>query len=299
MVTINVDVLCVGLACYDLIFSVRRHPAPDEKVFAEKFYDCGGGPAANAAVAAARLGASCMYAGYLGNDLFGQKHLEELVQDGIRTELVVTGDAPTPLSAVLVKPDGRRTVVNFKGATGQLPADSVDVDSCRPRVVLFDGHQLQISKPILDRARAKGIPTVLDAGSVHEGTRYLVGRVDYVVASGRFARHFSGIADAAAAAASLQRPGSAAIVTLGEDGLVWRTDTDAGRLPAYRVESIDTTGAGDAFHGAFAAGLAAGMNWPDLLQYASAAAALCCRKYGARLGMPRAKEVNEFLRQNP
>ena len=297
--TIEVDVLCVGIACHDLIFSVERHPAPDEKVFAGGFHDCGGGPAANAAVAAARLGAACMYAGYLGNDLFGRKHLEELTQDGVRTDLVVTGDAPTPLSAILVKPDGRRTVVNFKGATGQLAADAVDFDRCRPRVVLFDGHQLQISKSMLDRAMANRIPTVLDAGSVHEGTRYLAGLVDYLVASDKFARQFSGQPDAALAARHMQRPGSAVIVTLGDAGLVWRTDAGAGSLPAHAIDAVDTTGAGDAFHGAFAAGLAAGLGWADLLRYASAAAALCCRKYGARPGMPRAEEVKAFLRRNP
>ena len=294
--TIDIDVLSAGLACHDLIFSVERQPAPDEKVFADQFFDCGGGPAANAAVAAARLGASCAFAGYLGNDLFGQRHLAELKQAGVNTDLVVMGAAPTPLSVIVVKPDGRRTVINYKGATEPLTADSVDIDHCQPKVMLFDGHQSQISQRLVDYARRSGIRTVLDAGSLHSGTRLMVGLVDYVVASEKFARQFSGQKDILDAADELHRAGTAVVITQGASGLVWQTDAQTGRLPAFEVDAVDTTGAGDAFHGAFAAGLAAEMPWPELLRYASAVAAICCCKFGARLGMPTADAVDEFLK---
>ena len=296
--TKSVDVLCAGFACYDLIFSVDRHPAADEKVFADRLLDCGGGPAANAAVAAAKLGVDCAFAGYLGDDPYGRKHIEELEQAGVLTDLIVTGDAPTPLSAILVKPDGLRTVVNYKGATVPIAPDAVDLDIFRPRVLLFDGHQPHISAELIDRARRQGIPAVLDAGSLHTGTKLLAGLVDFVVASEKFARQFSGQEDVAVAAEQLHRPGLSVVVTQGADGLVWHTDTGAGHMAAFKVEAVDTTGAGDAFHGAFAAGLAIGLSWHLLLQYASATAALCCRKFGARPGMPTHEEVNGFLQQH-
>jgi sulfofructose kinase len=89
------------------------------------------------------------------------------------------------------------------------------------------------------------------------------------------------------------------IVTLGERGLIWQRNTEdgteRGSLPAFAVTAVDTTGAGDAFHGALAAGLAAGMAWLPLLRYASAAGALCCTRYGARLGIPTAAEVAGLL----
>ena len=138
----NVDVLCVGHACYDLVFGVDHHPDADEKTFAEKLISCGGGPAANAAVTVSRLGLKSAFAGYLGSDFFGQQHLEEFGRAEVNTDLIVRGNSPTPLSAILVKPDGRRTVVNYKGATAALAADSIDFSKCRPRVILFDGHEL-------------------------------------------------------------------------------------------------------------------------------------------------------------
>jgi sulfofructose kinase len=291
----EIDVLCAGFACHDLIFSVERHPGPDEKVFARQLFDCGGGPAANAAYAAARLGATCAFAGYLGNDFYGRKHLEEMARTGIKTDLVVTGSASTPLSVILVKPDGRRTVINYHRSAAPLAADAIDPGGYLPEVVLFDGHQPQISQKLVDLSRRYQIPTVLDAGSLHAGTELLVGQVDYVVASEVFACQISGQSDAAIAARKLHRPGAAVVVTLGAEGLVWRTDAAEGHLAAFEVDAVDTTGAGDAFHGAFATGLSRGLPWHSLLRYASAAAALCCSQFGARRGMPSHRAVNKFM----
>ena len=86
------------------------------------------------------------------------------------------------------------------------------------------------------------------------------------------------------------------IVTLGERGLIWQRGEDTGNLPAFAVNVVDTTGAGDAFHGALAAGVAQGMDWLDLLRFASAAGALCCTKHGARIGIPTLAEVQALLR---
>ncbi len=88
------------------------------------------------------------------------------------------------------------------------------------------------------------------------------------------------------------------VVTLGERGLIWQRGEQSGRLDAFEVNAVDTTGAGDTFHGAFAAGVAAGMEWHDLLRYASAAGALCCTKHGARIGIPTADEVSALLKTN-
>ena len=111
---IELDVLCVGHACWDLAFRVSHHPAVDEKMFAEAFVSCGGGPAANAAVAAARLGCKTGFAGVLGNDAWGDMHVREFVHEGIYLDLLKLGTDPTPLAAVLVKPEGTRAVVNSK-----------------------------------------------------------------------------------------------------------------------------------------------------------------------------------------
>ncbi|MDD5319351.1 MAG: PfkB family carbohydrate kinase [Methylococcales bacterium] len=284
----QIDVLCVGHASYDLVFSVSRHPLEDEKIFADGFFGCGGGPAANAAVATSRLGYTASFAGYLGQDLYGEKHYQELAACGINTELIVRGSAPTPVSAILVKPDGKRALINYKGETKPLPSGAIDFSSVKSKVILFDGHEPYISPPLAERARAEGIPTVLDAGSLHEGTLALMERVDYLVCSEKFARQFAG--DEKTALTRLAEVSPAVVITLGEKGLIWQCGQEWGSFPAFPITAIDTTGAGDAFHGAFAAAVAANMCWLDVLCYASAAGALCCTKIGARSGLPSRQE---------
>jgi sulfofructose kinase len=294
----NVDVLCVGHASYDLVFTVDHHPEADEKTFAQQFIGCGGGPAANAAVTVSRLGFKSAFAGYLGNDYFGQRNLEEFQKAAVNTDLIARGDAPTPVSAIWVKPDGKRTVVNYRGSTRSLAVSQMDFARCHPKVVLFDGHEPDVSSELMKIMAGRNIPTVLDAGSVHRGTLKLLELVDYVVASQKFAQDYTGKDDPQQAAVNLIQDCPAVVITLGEQGLVWENRQGGGSLPAFSVEAVDTTGAGDAFHGAFAAGLACAKRWRELLLYAAAVGALSCTKYGARPAIPSAEAVAEFLKKH-
>jgi sulfofructose kinase len=289
----NVDVLCVGHASYDLVYSVDHHPAEDEKISADGFVCCGGGPAANAAVAVAKLGLKSSFAGYLGEDMYGEKHYQELRESGVHTDLVIRGSSPTPLSTVLVKPDGKRALINYKGETRPLPPRSIDFSFVTPKVVLFDGHEPHLSLALLKHIQSEAIPTVLDAGSVHEGTLALMKEVDYLVCSEKFARQFAN--DEKTALARLAEFSPAVVITLGEKGLIWQRGQECGVLSAFPINAIDTTGAGDAFHGAFAAAISLRMNWLDTLWYASAAGALCCTKIGARTGLPSQKQHRALL----
>ncbi len=290
---IEVDVLCVGHACYDLIFSVAKHPATDEKLFADQFTACGGGPAANAAVAVRLLGLTSAFAGYLGQDIYGQQHYQEFIQHQVNTDLIVRGTAPTPLSTVIVKPNGQRALINYKGSTQALAIQAIDFSIIKPKVILFDGHEPYISMALANDARQHQIPTVLDAGSVHEGTLAMMSQVDYLVCSEKFAQQFTG--DAERMLARLARVAPTVVITLGEHGLLWRHQQQQGQLPAFNIKAIDTTGAGDAFHAAFAAAIAQQYSWLQTLRYASAAGGLCCSKIGARLGLPTAKELQILL----
>ncbi|MCK5478124.1 MAG: carbohydrate kinase [Methylococcales bacterium] len=290
---VKVDVLCVGHACYDLVFSVAKHPESDEKVFADNLVGCGGGPAANAAIAVSRLGYKAAFAGYLGQDLYGEMHHQELMDHHVNTQLVVRDSSPTPLSTVLVKPDGKRALINYKGSTKPLLADAIDFSSVKAKVILFDGHEPCLSLSLVEFARDNGIPTVLDAGSLHEGTSKLSSRVDYLVASEKFARQFAG--DVKTALTRLSELSPTVVITLGDKGLIWQRGRQSGSLAAFPVTAIDTTGAGDAFHGAFAAAVAANMEWLDILRYSSAAGALCCTKIGARQGLPCKESVESYF----
>jgi len=293
-----IDVLCVGMAAYDLAFSVDTHPAADEKVKASSLVRSGGGPAANAAVTVSRLGYSAAFAGYLGRDPFGEAHLAELVEMGVITDLVSRGPAQTSLSAIVVKTDGRRTVVNYHEHEPRSVEGSQELLRIKPRVILFDGHEPLVSPPLARAARDKGIQTILDAGSVHTGTVDLSPLVDYLVCSQRFASEFTAEDDELLALKTLTSYAQNVVITLGERGLIWQNPTGRGRLPAFEVKTVDSTGAGDTFHGALAACIAIDLDWLESLEIASAASAICCTKMGARLGIPTMAEVRSFLAHN-
>ncbi|MDQ7011869.1 MAG: PfkB family carbohydrate kinase, partial [Mariprofundaceae bacterium] len=129
----------------------------------------------------------------------------------------------------------------------------------------------------------------------HRGTKELAQRVDYLVASSRFARDWCGRDDMDAVLRQLSEQAAHVVITRGADGLLWARDGETGALPAFDVAVVDSTGAGDAFHGAFALGVARKMAWDELLRFASAAGALTCTRLGARPGLPRASEVEALL----
>jgi len=289
------DVLCIGHAAWDITMAVEHHPGPDEKISARAIASGGGGPAANAAIAVARLGGRSAFAGYLGSDMHGQLHINELQAEGVDTGHVVRGDAASPVSVILAKPDGSRTVINHKQDTPWLTSDQADLSGLQARAILFDGHEPLISPPIAEQAGRENIPLILDAGSVHRGTRELAPAMDYLVASKTFALEFTGEHEAPGALQRLADVSPNVVITLGENGLIWAQGERRGEVTAFSVPAVDSTGAGDAFHGAFALAIAQGMAWGDALRFASAAAALCCTRLGARNGIPYRKDVDALL----
>ncbi|MDR3567718.1 MAG: PfkB family carbohydrate kinase [Syntrophobacteraceae bacterium] len=309
----EIDVLCVGLATYDLVYQVDRYPGEDEKCFASSLLLCGGGPGANAAVTVARLGGAAAFAGYLANDVFGRMHLEELVFEGVRTDLIVRDEktaarrkaaadnpcrnnARSALSSILVAPGGKRTVVTHKGTTPILEPEQVDFARFSPRAILFDGHQPALSVPLAQRAREQNTPTILDAGSVSEGTARLARLCSHLAASEKFARDFTGEKAPQKALTVLARMAPVAVITLGDAGLIYCDSRSSGAIAPFAVDAVDTTGAGDIFHGALALRTARGDDLFRALQYASAAAALGCEKLGARPAIPSAEAVESLLR---
>lgn len=291
---VNIDVLCAGHACYDLLFSVKKHPGSDEKVFADDLVSCGGGPAANAAIAITRLGFKAAFAGYLGNDIYGDLHYQEFIEEQVNVQYITRGSSPTPLSTVIVKPDGKRALINYKGSTKVLPYDAIDFSSINTKVILLDGHEPELSVTLIQLAKKLNIPTVLDAGSLHVGTELLMGKVDYLVASEKFAIQVAG--DVETALKQLATKSPTVVITLGEKGLIWQRGKLTGKLTAMSADIFDTTGAGDAFHGAFAAAVANNMKWSDILSYSSIAGTLCCTKMGARQGLTTKEQHQKFFR---
>jgi sugar/nucleoside kinase (ribokinase family) len=283
---------------------VADYPAENSKCEIDTLLECGGGPAANAACLLASWGASCALAATVGGDAYADRVVDDLTRWGVDASLVHRSSAdPTPVSLILVnRQNGSRTIINRKAA--------VAADPCRiarrpdwapgPKLLLFDGHEVEASRDAM--ALFPDARTVLDAGSARPGAVELARRVDYLVASERFARQLAGVPDlasrphqAAAMRALAEHNGRPVVITCGERGLLFGTGDDFRHLPAFAVHAIDTTAAGDIFHGAVVYGLLKGLAWDDVLRLAAAAAALSTTVQGSRTSIPSLAQVEEFL----
>lgn len=286
----------MGYACVDINFRASHHPEADEKIRASEMHTCGGGPAANAAVTIARLGGKAAFTGYLGKDAFGEAHLKEFIAEGVGTTAITRGDHPTPVACVTIKPDGQRSIIDYRSTGCTVAEDATRLANLPTKALLLDGHQPLLSAKLVEEARALGIPSVLDAGSVHDGTLMLYNKVDYLITSEKFARDYSSEDDPRLALAALDGAAPFVACTWGEEGVYWQDVDDQHHMPAFDIDPVDTTGAGDAFHGAFALGLAEGLGIQDNLRRASATAALTCLKNGARTALPDRTRVQALVR---
>jgi sulfofructose kinase len=300
-----VDVLCAGLVCVDLLLSLPHHPAADEKLRATSRLVAPGGPAAVASAQVARLGGAAAFAGFLGDaarDPFSRLLREAFSAAAIDTTAVLAPEGfDTPLATILVKPDATRAVVSHRPDFGRhLPRHAPFPPA---RVVLADGHRPEWNLALAAHARACLAPLILDAGSWSDSVRELAPHADHLVASEACARSALGDRDPATShAATLRaalraRADAVLIVTLGARGALLLAPGAAAPeiAPAFRIDAVDTTGAGDAFHGAYALALARGLALAGALRFASAAGALACTRPGAWPALPSAGEVEALL----
>ncbi|MDC7226271.1 MAG: PfkB family carbohydrate kinase [Spirochaetales bacterium] len=296
----NPDVICCGHAAYDLNFMMDEFPIEDRKYRIDELVQTGGGPASNAATLVAQWGAAAAFAGMIGDDIYGRLIIEELKASKVDTSLVcMDGKKSTPLSAVIVNTkNGSRTLLNRRNENDQ-PAVTKNLlrklEKMQPKVLHFDGHALELSLKMMEMFPEAKV--VVDAGSYREATDRLCSAADYAVCSKRFAEVCTGIDDIenedgrqrCIELLGERFPGHV-IVTLGAGGLFYdRRSSDktlAVSMPAYNVEAVDSTGAGDIFHGAFSFGLLNGYSFNENLKLASAAAALSVVTPGARTSIP-------------
>ena len=300
-------VLVVGSANVDFTVAASRLPAVGETVSGGTLLVNHGGKGANQAVAARRLGAEVRLVACVGDDASGRGIRAALQAEGIGVDgMMVTADAATGTALIVVDGQGRNQIVVAPGANWRLSVEHV-----RARADDFAWAQVvmcQLETPLdtlawaLAEARRRGLVTVLNPAPVREGIADDVWRlVDYLTPNEGEAERLSGVAvrdagSAAAAGRALRGRGvGAVIVTLGSQGSLACTARDDIRVPAFPVEAVDTTAAGDAFNGALGAALAGRDPLPDALRCASAAAALACTRRGAQPSLPTRAEVDRFL----
>lgn len=290
-------VFCLGISTLDYVYSVETLPTRGEKYRSRGLAVVGGGCAGNASVAIARLGGRCWLATRLADDLTGDQIVGDLVREGVDMDFArrVAG-LRSPVSAILVDAQGERMIISYSDP--EVPEDTHWLPPVLPdgaNAVLADTRWGEGALAALRLAREAGVPGVLD-GDRKPPHPDLVATASHVAFSAQALAELSGEADPRGGLARLgQRASTWLAVTLGKEGVLFIENGEVVHTPAFTVETVDTLGAGDVWHGAFALALAEGQAERAAIRFASAAAAIKCTRFGGRSGAPKRDEVMQFL----
>jgi sulfofructose kinase len=291
-------VFCVGHAVQDFVFTVPSLPERGEKYRASGFTSVGGGPAATAAVAVARLGGRALLAARVGADAAADMIVAELRGYGVDCSHVRRFDgSASSVSAVIVDARGERMIVNNLDPSVPVDAGWLPLPAAvGAQAVLADTRWPEGALAALLAARAAGLPAILDADRPIPADGELLRAATHVAFSSDALTDYTGIADPVRALASVAPSLSGwCCVTAGGDGVHVIANGRAFRFAAFEVPVVDTLGAGDVWHGAFALALAEGRDETAAVRFASAAAALKVQHRGGRAGAPTRAELEAFL----
>ena len=301
----NPKVVVVGSFNMDLVVQAGRRPETGETLMGKEFGMFIGGKGSNQAIAAARLGANVTMIGRLGTDLFGDTLMATHTEEGICTNNVVRDtEAGTGVASILIDADGDNSIVLVPQANMRLTV--ADIERASESIAAADVLLLQLEVPIsasqraAEIAKSNGATVVLNPAPAQELPDGFLAQVDILTPNEVETESLSGVrvsttTDAERAAKVLLDKGlSAVILTLGERGALLLTSDLTQQVPAYSVEVVDTTAAGDAFCGALATALARGDNLVDAVAFANAAGALAVTVLGAAPSMPTAAQVKAF-----
>jgi ribokinase len=296
------DVFVVGSINQDFVLKVERRPNPGETVTNAELSTHNGGKGANQAAAAARLGASVAFLGRVGDDEFGEPLVRALEEKGIDTSLVerATG-AATGAAFITVTPDGENAITVAPGANRSVTPEDADAASGAIGEARVLVAQMEIPvKTVLravELAASKGTRALVNLAPTFEVPRGLLEKLDPLVVNEHEAafllgREVEGVDGALSAAPELLSLGPrSAVITVGEAGAVFAEGESGSRVPAPRVDVVDTTGAGDAFVGALAAQLARDASLEEAVAYAVRAGAAAVTKEGAQGALPTPETV--------
>ena len=290
-------VLVIGVAVVDFVFQMDTLPSEARKYRATEADIVGGGCAANAAVAVARLGGDALLGTRLGADPLGELILSDLREEGVDTRLVQqTSGARSSFSSVYVDAMGERQIMNYRGAdlsteTGWIE-NAPNIDA-----VLADTRWTAGAISALNLARQRGVPGIVDAEAPMDNS--VLSAASHVAFSRDGLMSFAPNTDLQSALRIAAGKLDAWVcVTDGENGVLFAGHECIEHVPAFSVDVKDTLGAGDIWHGAFALALSEGRDAPYAIRFANAAAAIKCTRFGGRNGTPTRAELDRFLQEN-
>lgn len=291
-------ILCIGQSAYDITLVMDRYPEENKKVRLNKQVECGGGSASNCSYLLAKWGLDVFIAGVIGNDYYGKKILDEYDKIGInRKYLQITDKHNTTVSYIVANTTtGTRTIITNRdkeiAMKDFLIEDNFDI-------ILFDGYEKEFSLEVI-RKNPNAIK-IIDAGSLRESTVELSKLMDYVVCSHDFLEayskkeiNYSDIESIKEAYKILEKDFKGQIVvTLEERGSFAKIDSGYKLIPSIRTIPIDTTGAGDIYHGSFIYCISQGFSLEKTMLFSNISGALSVLKIGSRFSIPELKEVEE------
>ena len=295
-----VDIVGVGLNATDTIIRLPHFPAFNSKVEFRVSEILPGGQVATAVTACARWGLKTRYVGKVGDDSAGLLQQNEMQKAGIEAHWIVVPDCQSQSSFILVDEEtGERTVLWKRDPRLELLPSEIRRDwVVQARLLHVDGHDCAGATQAAGWARAAHIPVTADLDNLYPGVEALLENVDYSIASKDFHSRLCGESDPFVSLPAIGSRFGCRLVaaTLGSDGvLAW----DGARFhysPAFDLKPVDTTGAGDVFHAAFAYALLRGDELPRSLDFSCAAAGLACMGKGARGGIASLEKIEELIR---
>ncbi len=305
----DLQIVGLGLTTIDILLRIGELPTWEKGGQARDLRFDGGGLVGTALVAAERLGARTGFIGTCGCDAAAQMKLGFLTCDGVDVSRVVRRETPEDqVVLVCVHEQTGERVFTFRDRLDPQPLQVAELDRdyiTSANFLHLDGFPYDAAMQAAAWMHAAGKPVMLDASKadrpMDEPTRAhvrtLVAVTDYLVSGAGFAQALSGKPDRWEAMADVLALGPRVFVqTEGEDGCYTFTAQERFHTPAFRVPVVDTTGAGDVFHGAYLVGLLKGWDIHRTAEFACAVAALKCTRLGGRSGIPRFAEVMAFLR---
>ena len=293
---VHVDVFGFGHCCVDYLSVLDPYPSKGKKGDVVESLVVGGGPVPTALATLSQFGATTRFCGKVGSGHEGDLIISGLHERGVDTSWMITDpDGVTARAFIWIDPkDGSRTIALDVSRYQWMTPDQLDdrLPKCC-KVFLTDGRATDATLKGLKIARQAGVTTVLDAGSTRPRLNEMLPLIDYAVVSQDLADGFAPGASPEQLSHRLIEAGTGtAVVTMGEKGTIWFDGTNGGRIPSSPISQIvDTTGAGDIFHGAFIYGLLRDWNLDRSIRFAGVAAALSCRKLSGLMSIPTLEEV--------
>ena len=293
-------IICIGHAAYDITLPIEQYPIENTKMRIAPGVECGGGAAANAAYLLSKWGMDTSFIGIVGQDLYGERIKEEFKKIGTNIDYLETSDTfHTSTSYILANSsNGSRTIIVSRDKKEYVENRNFNLN---PTAILVDGEEPNVSKYLLEKY--PDAISVLDAGNLKTGIVELCPYVKYLVCSKDFAEEYTKIQISAQKLDTLEMAyqklvddfHNTVIITLGSSGSFTKIDGKSVVVETLNITNpVDSTAAGDIFHGAFTYFLCNGYKLYDTLRLSNIAGALSVMKLGGKNSMPELKEVLEY-----